>query len=42
MKGNGFFSSPKRVILFIAFILMCILSAIGGVTMALSMNGVIQ
>lgn len=30
-----FFSSPKRVIIFIAFVLFCVLMAIGGVMMAL-------
>lgn len=34
-----FFSSPKRVILFIVFVLFCILMAIGGVQMGLSMAG---
>ena len=32
-----FFSSPKRVILFIVFVLFCILMAIGGIRMGLSM-----
>lgn len=36
---KGFFSSPKRVIGFVLFIALCVLMAIGGVMMALSMSG---
>ncbi len=37
-----FFSTPKRAIGTIVFLLLCILMAIGGASMALSMNGVVQ
>lgn len=39
---KGFFNSPKKVILFILFIAMCVVAAIGGAMMALSMNGAVQ
>lgn len=36
---KNFFSNPKRAILLIVFILLCVLMVIGGVTMSLSMSG---
>ena len=34
-----FFENPKRAVFFIAFVVLCIVMAIGGAMMALSMGG---
>ena len=39
---RNFLNSPKKIILFILFIALCVLMAIGGATMALSMGGVVK
>ena len=36
---KNLFSTPKRAIITIAFILFCILMAIGGIQMGLAMGG---